>query len=123
MNPEHLVDLERTMALLIFPPESLTPPLAELLQPSLRQKVAKEVNEALLKGGGRKPHATLYDLINHRAWVHQKAQRERKDSVPNNIDLGLDPIKNGGAIGKGNGSRAATDQEGDVMATGWDGQS
>ena len=111
------------MALLIFPPDNLTPPLAELLQPSLRQKVAKEVNEALLKGGGQKPHATLYDLVNHRAWVQQKAQRERKDIVPDNIDLGLDPIKNGGAVGKENGSRAGADQESDAMATGWDGQS
>ena len=99
------------------------PPLAELLQPSLRQKVAKEVNEALLKSAGVKAHATLHDLVNHRAWVHQKALRERKDSVPENIDLGLDPIKSGESIGKANGSGPTTDQGDDTMATGWDGQS
>ena len=111
------------MALLIFPPDNLMPPLAELLQPSLRQKVAKEVNEALLKGTGVKTPATLHDLVNHRAWVHQKALRERRESVPENIDLGLDPIKRGESIGKENGSGPSADQEGDAMATGWDGQS
>ena len=47
-NKEFLEDLERTMALLIFPPDSLEPPLAALLQPELRRTVADRVNKAIL---------------------------------------------------------------------------
>ncbi|KAL9127352.1 MAG: hypothetical protein Q9217_003766 [Psora testacea] len=120
-NPEFLADLERTMALLIFPAENLTPPLAEILQPSLRQEVAKRVNEALLRSNGERAKATLYDLISHRAWAHQKAQQMRKDSLPDHIDLGLDHTQNAGKSASQNGSMA---REGsvDAMATSWDGQ-
>jgi len=94
-NPEFLEDLERTMALLIFPPDSLAPPLAALLDPTLRQEVAKRVNEALLRSQGERTKATLYDLVNHRSWAQQKAVQLKKDSVPDRIDLGFDTTQNG----------------------------
>ncbi|KAL9104068.1 MAG: hypothetical protein Q9163_000965 [Psora crenata] len=119
-NPEFLADLERTMALLIFPADNLTPPLAEILQPSLRQEVAKRVNEALLRSSGERAKATLYDLVSHRAWAHQKAQQKKKDSVPDPIDLGLDPIHNAGGSTNPNRSVPRDDLV-DAMATGWDG--
>jgi glucose-induced degradation protein 8 len=93
-NPEFLEDLERTMALLIFPPDDLAPPLAALLDPSLRKDVAKKVNEALLQSQGESTKAKIYDLVRLRAWSEQKAREAKKD-LPERIDLGLDPSKDG----------------------------
>jgi hypothetical protein len=91
-NPEFLEDLERTMALLIFPPDNLAPPLAALLDPSLRKDVAKKVNEALLHSQGESTRAKIYDLVRLRAWSEEKAREAKKD-LPDRIDLGLDPTK------------------------------
>ena len=108
------------MSLLIFHPKDRTPAIAKLLDPSLRQQVASDVNTALLKASGRSGKATLHDLISHRAWAHQKALKEKRDSVPEVLDLGLDPSQamptkeNGNPTGNG---------ESEAMATGWDGQS
>ncbi|KAK4691835.1 glucose-induced degradation protein 8, partial [Lecanoromycetidae sp. Uapishka_2] len=93
-NPEFLEDLERTMALLIFPPDNLAPPLAALLQPSLRQEVAKRVNKALLESSQERTKATLFDLVNHRSWAYQKAVETKKE-VPERLELGFDPAQNG----------------------------
>lgn len=93
-NPEFLEDLERTMALLIFPPHNLAPPLAALLQPSLRQEVAQRVNKALLKSCQERTKATLFDLVNHRSWAYQKALEAKKE-VPERLELGFDPAQNG----------------------------
>ena len=122
-NPTFLADLEETMALLIFKQEDLTPPLAELLQPSLRQKIAKDVNEALLVAGGEKAFATLGDLISTRAWTQQKALKEKKEIILDNMDLGLDPPKQHDQMQNENGSSPLHGTDGDAMATGWDGQS
>lgn len=78
------------MALLIFPPDNLAPPLAALLDPSLRKDVATRVNEALLQSQGDRTRAKLYDLVRTRAWSEQKAREAKKD-LPERIDLGLDP--------------------------------
>lgn len=93
-NPEFLEDLERTMALLIFQPDNLAPPLAALLDPNLRKDVAKRVNEALLRSQTERTKAKLYDLVKLRAWAEQKAREAKKD-LPERIDLGLDPSRNG----------------------------
>ena len=89
-NPEFLEDLERTMALLIFPPDNLAPSLAALLDPSLRKDVAKRVNEALLASQGERTKAKLQDIVRLRAWAENKAREANKD-LPEKIDLGLDP--------------------------------
>lgn len=82
------------MALLIFPPDNLAPPLAALLDPNLRKDVAKRVNEALLQSQTERTKAKLYDLVKLRAWAEQKAREAKKD-LPERIDLGLDPSRNG----------------------------
>ncbi|KAG8527429.1 uncharacterized protein KY384_007581 [Bacidia gigantensis] len=122
IKTEFLGDLELAMALLIFPPENLTPVLAELLQPSLRQKVATDVNEALLRGGGEREKATIYSLISHRAWAEQRASKERSDSMPEGLALGLEPANAARDAQRENGSgtKNERDREGDSMATGWD---
>lgn len=91
-NPQFLEDLERTMALLIFPPDNLAPPLAALLEPSLRKDVAKKVNEALLRSQGESTKAKIFDLVRLRVWSEQKAREAKKD-LPQKLELGLDPTK------------------------------
>lgn len=93
-NPEFLEDLERTMALLIFPPDNLAPPLAALLDPSLRKDVAKRVNEAILSSQGERPNAKVIGLVKLRTWAEQKAREAKKD-LPEHIELGLDPDPTG----------------------------
>ncbi|KAI9821714.1 MAG: hypothetical protein M1827_002295 [Pycnora praestabilis] len=89
-NPEFLEDLERTMALLIFPPDNLAPPLADLLDPKLRKQVANRVNEAILSSQGARREARIRNLVRLRTWAEQKARETKKD-LPVTLDLGLDP--------------------------------
>jgi len=93
-NPEFLEDLERTMALLIFPPENLAPPLAALLDPALRQTVANRVNEAILGSQGARREARIRNLVRLRAWAEKKARDAGKD-IPDKLDLGLNTDKEG----------------------------
>jgi glucose-induced degradation protein 8 len=87
-NPEFLEDLERTLALLIFPSENLAPPLAALLHPDLRKEIATNVNEAILQSQGDRKEACLRNLVKLRAWAEQKA-REAKRDIPDHLDLSL----------------------------------
>ena len=110
-NPEFLEDLERTMALLIFPPNNLAPPLAALLDPKLRKDVAKRVNEAILSSQGERTKSKLLELVRTRAWAEKKAREAKKD-LPERIDLGLDPERNGydpreDSVMQGNGEAEA----------------
>lgn len=78
-NPEFLEDLERTMALLIFPPDDLAPPLAALLDPELRKLVANRVNEAILINQGSRREARIRKMIRLRAWSEIRAKEAKKD--------------------------------------------
>lgn len=77
------------MALLIFPPEDLAPPLAALLDPSLRRAVANRVNEAILLDQGARREARIRNLVRLRTWAEAKA-RETKRDLPATLPLGLD---------------------------------
>ncbi|KAE9371487.1 hypothetical protein N431DRAFT_426146 [Stipitochalara longipes BDJ] len=88
-NREFMEDLERTMALLVFPSDSLEPPLAALLQPGLRQSVADRVNKAILACQNQRRDAAIRSLVRLRAWAENTA-RETKRDLPATIDLGLD---------------------------------
>lgn len=87
-NPQFLEDLERTLALLIFPSENLSPSLASLLNPDLRKEIATKVNEAILQSQGARKEARLRNLVKLRAWAEQKAREAKKD-IPDHLDLGL----------------------------------
>lgn len=87
-NPEFLQDLERTMALLCFPPNNLAPPLAELMDPALRRQVAARVNEAILDAQGVPKEAKIRRLVRLRGWAEQRIRNEKRDIPP--MDLGLD---------------------------------
>ncbi|KAL9615012.1 MAG: hypothetical protein Q9167_000544 [Letrouitia subvulpina] len=113
-KPEFLEDLERTMALLIFPPDKMAPSLVSLLDPSLRKEVAKRVNEALLQGQNERTKAKIFDLVRLRAWSESKA-REAERCIPEKISIGLDSAQNGQ-----NGSQESGSQgngEGEPMVT------
>lgn len=88
-NPEFLEDLERTMALLVFPADKLEPQLAALLDPDLRRYVADRVNKAILKYQGQKRDAAIRRLVRLRAWAENTAREGKKD-LPDHIELGLD---------------------------------
>jgi len=65
--------------------------------------------------------ATLYDLVSHRAWAHQKALEVRKCEVPEHIDLGFDPPGNEHVASGENGNAARNGSASvDAMATGWE---
>ena len=63
--------------------------LAELVDPSLRRKVAKDVNEAILQSQGERREANIRYLVRARAWAEQLA-RDKKMDLPDRLSLGLD---------------------------------
>ncbi|OQE19010.1 hypothetical protein PENSTE_c016G06675 [Penicillium steckii] len=87
-NPQFLEDLERTLALLIFPSDNLAPGLASLLDPSLRKDIATRVNEAILESQGARKEARLRGLVKLRAYAENKAREAKKD-IPEKLDIGL----------------------------------
>lgn len=87
-NPQFLSDLERTLALLIFPSDKLDPALASLLDPSLRKEIATRVNQAILQNQGARREARLRNLVKLRAYAEQKARDTKKD-IPDTLDIGL----------------------------------
>jgi glucose-induced degradation protein 8 len=113
-NPQFLEDLERAMALLIFPPENLAPPLKVLLEPALRQSVANRVNEAILSSQQMRRHARMRDLVRLRAWAEQKAKEAKKD-LPPSLGIGLDSDHGNNDSNEGNDVIA--DGENDAMVS------
>jgi hypothetical protein len=83
-----LEDLEKTMALLVFPHDSLEPQLAELLHPDLRRDVADHVNKAIMARQCQRREAALRQLVRMRAWAEQTA-RDQEKSLPQTLGLGL----------------------------------
>lgn len=88
INHEFLRDLEKTMALLIFPHENLAPELGALLRSDLREITASKVNGAILDRQVRRRDAALRQLTKMRAWAENSARTKKKD-LPDRIDLGL----------------------------------
>ncbi|GAM35738.1 hypothetical protein TCE0_017r04295 [Talaromyces pinophilus] len=103
-NPQFLEDLERTLALLIFPSENLAPSLATLLQPNLRKDIATRVNEAILKNQGARKEARLRNLVKLRAWAEQKARETKPGGLPDHLNIGLYPEKQLSANEHSNGN-------------------
>lgn len=87
-NREFLDDLEQTMALLIFPHDSLQPELAALLSSDLRRSTATKVNEAVLLRQNQRREAAIRQLVRMRAWAESTARMHKKD-LPESIELGL----------------------------------
>ena len=103
-NPQFLDDLEKTLALLIFPSENLDPSLSSLLSPDLRKEIANRVNEAILQNQGTHKGARLRNLVRLRAWAERKAREARKD-IPEKLDIGLVPETNNAGDNSRSGSQ------------------
>lgn len=88
-SKDFLEDLERTMALLVFPTDNLTPQMSELLKPSLRWEVADRVNQAILRRQGQSVEAKIKEWVRARAWAEKEAKLAHKD-IPANLKLVLD---------------------------------
>ncbi|KAK0637112.1 CTLH/CRA C-terminal to lish motif domain-containing protein [Bombardia bombarda] len=86
MNSEWLKELEKTMALLIFPHNSLAPELAALLNPDLRLKTSRQVQEALMMRRTKRREAAIRELIKMRAWAEETARANKLD-LPDRIEL------------------------------------
>ncbi|CEJ94868.1 Putative Ran binding protein in the microtubule-organising centre [[Torrubiella] hemipterigena] len=87
-SPQFLEDLEKTMALLLFPPETLEPQLAALLDPDLRREAANNVNRAILERQSTRREAAIRHLVRLRAWAENTA-REQGTLLPVTLDIGL----------------------------------
>ncbi|XP_064476589.1 glucose-induced degradation protein 8 homolog [Ornithodoros turicata] len=86
-NPDVLCELERTLALLAFD-EPQSSPFGDLLHPSHRQKVASEVNAALLDDEQRPQLTVLLCLL---LWAQEQLD-SRKVRYPKVTDL-AEPFK------------------------------
>lgn len=119
-NPTFLADLERTMALLIFPTENLAPQLAELIDPQLRKSVANRVNEAILSSQGARREAQIRKLVRMRVWSEKIARESKKVEIPEGgLSFGLDEQQpaRGRSDLNGNGatgSQATAEADGDT---------
>jgi hypothetical protein len=78
------------MALMIFPQEKMTSEFKELLDLKLREKVATDVNKAILEARGERAEAKIRQLVRARAWAETQA-REAKVLLPTPFPIGLDP--------------------------------
>jgi hypothetical protein len=87
-NRDFLLDLERTMALVIFPHDNLQPELAALLSSDLRRTTAAKVNEAMLVRQNQRREAAIRQLVRMRAWAETTARSKNKD-LPESLELGL----------------------------------
>ncbi|KAK3101452.1 hypothetical protein FSP39_003676 [Pinctada imbricata] len=87
-NPEILSELERTLALLAFenPEDS---PFGELLHPSQRQKVASELNAAILETDSTPNLANLLKLL---LWSQEELDK-RKVKYPRMTDIATATIE------------------------------
>lgn len=79
-NPEFLIDLEKTMALLVLPPAA-----SDLLDPYHRIRVANEVNAAILASQGHEQDAKLPVLLKLLLWSQE--QLGSKATFPKLVNL------------------------------------
>jgi len=90
-DPGVLVELERTLALLAFE-EPTNSPFSDLLNQTHRQKVASELNAAILKIELQEPTTPrLYNLMKLILWAQDELEK-KKVKYPRMTDLGAATI-------------------------------
>ncbi|KAF9975231.1 Glucose-induced degradation complex subunit, partial [Actinomortierella ambigua] len=72
-NPEFLAELERTMSLLAFELNASSP-VSDLLTPGQRQKLASELNSALLLSQSQEKDPKLPNMLKMLAWAQQQLE-------------------------------------------------
>ena len=88
-QPAFLKPLENTMAILLYPRDSLKPEQAAIMHPNLRREVSDMVNKAIMHRQTQRTEAALRHLLKIRAWGEDKG-RSSGISLPEKIELGLD---------------------------------
>lgn len=89
--PKHkdfLDQLEKTMALFLYPRNELRPEQQALLHPDLRREVADKVNKAVIFRQTKRREAAIRQLVKVRTWAEDSARSARKD-LPDRLELGL----------------------------------
>ena len=87
-SEEFVKELEKGMALLIFPRAKLPAQLKALLEPSLRLEIATLVNDSLLRREGSQRESQIKRLIKVRQWSEQECRKTQKP-IPGRLPLGL----------------------------------
>ncbi|KKY35429.1 putative ran binding protein in the microtubule-organising centre [Diaporthe ampelina] len=87
-QPAFLKPLENTMAILLYPRDSLKPEQAAIMHPNLRREVSDMVNKAILHRQTQRREAAIRHLVKIRAWAEESARSSRKN-LPERIELGL----------------------------------
>ncbi|POS78482.1 hypothetical protein DHEL01_v203118 [Diaporthe helianthi] len=87
-QPAFLKPLENTMAILLYPRDSLKPEQAAIMHPNLRRDVSDMVNKAIMQRQTQRTEAALRHLLKVRAWSEDKG-RSSGISLPEKIELGL----------------------------------
>jgi hypothetical protein len=83
-HPEFLKELENTMALLIYPKETLEARIEEQLKPEVRNEMVNRVNEAVLRRQNQRLFSSIRQLVRMRAWAENSA-RKRKIPLPDDL--------------------------------------
>lgn len=87
-NDDFLIDLEKTMALFLYPRNDLRPEQQALLHPDLRMEVADKVNKAIVWRQTKRREAAIRQLIKVRTWAEGTVRTAGKD-LPEHLDFGL----------------------------------
>lgn len=116
-NPQFQEELEKAMALLIYPSDNLTQPLAALLDPQLRADVANKVNQAILHSQGLRREAKIKGLIRLRAWGEQKCKETKKNIPASILKLRLDSDDQGDSMMEDGEVQNANGNGNDAMVT------
>lgn len=87
-NKDFLDQLEKTMALFLYPRSELRPEQQALLQPDLRREVADQVNKAIIFRQTQRREAAIRQLVKVRTWA-EDAARSAKQDLPPRLDIGL----------------------------------
>lgn len=98
-DPAYQKKLELTMALMIFPEDKMTPEFRELLDLTLREKVASDVNRAILESRGERVEAKIRQLVRARAWAAMQAEHANVE-LPHSIGLDGPLDSNGRDLGR-----------------------
>lgn len=95
-SPAFLDQLEKTMALFLYPRDQLRPEQQALLHPDLRREVADQVNKAVVMRQTKRCEAAIRQLVKVRAWSEGEFRKAGKD-LPDRLDLGLNGDDAGGS--------------------------
>jgi glucose-induced degradation protein 8 len=114
-HPEFIEDLNIAMALMIYPPDKRPAKVAALLEPSLRQSIAEEVNKTIRGSTGGRDVELIRMLLRARAWGEQQVRAAGKD-LPADLGIGLDPPSHGNGSYTGHQAQNGSALNGDAEA-------